>query len=83
MLRFMQVHGNVCMRAVVVTPTLDWRLHGFDLLSEHAAAGDSSGNWALPATSWMVPSQYKAAEVGRGEWQVGASNPLSILWHPA
>ena len=58
------------MRAVVVTPTLDWRLHGFDLLSEHAAAGDLSGNWALPAISWLVPAQYKAAEVARAEWQV-------------
>lgn len=64
------MHGNVCMRAVVVTSTLDWRLHGFDLLSDHSAAGDVSGNWALPATSWMVPSQYKAAEVARAEWQV-------------
>ena len=59
------------MRAVVVTPTLDWRLHGFDLLSEHTAAGDpESGNWALTAASWMVASQYKPAEVGRSDWQV-------------
>ena len=65
-----QVHGNVCMQAVVVTPTLDWRLHGLDLLSEHAAAGDASDGWALAASSWMVASQYKPAEVGRSDWQV-------------
>jgi hypothetical protein len=30
-----QIHGNICLDAVVVTETLDWKLHGFDLLSEH------------------------------------------------
>lgn len=29
-----QVHGNICAAAVVVTPTLDWKLHAFDVLSE-------------------------------------------------
>ncbi|GKC03783.1 N-terminal kinase-like protein [Tanacetum coccineum] len=28
------VHGNVCLESVVVTPTLDWKLHAFDALSE-------------------------------------------------
>jgi hypothetical protein len=27
------------MAAVVVTDSLDWKLHGFDLLSEHALTG--------------------------------------------
>lgn len=31
-----QIHGNMCMAAVVVTDSLDWKLHGFDLLSEAA-----------------------------------------------
>lgn len=31
----LQIHGNVRHRAVVVTATLDWKLHGFDLCSEH------------------------------------------------
>lgn len=30
----MQVHGNVCLASVVVTQTLDWKLHAFDVLSE-------------------------------------------------
>lgn len=30
----MQVHGNVCLSSVVVTQTLDWKLHAFDVLSE-------------------------------------------------
>ncbi|KAH0881976.1 LOW QUALITY PROTEIN: hypothetical protein HID58_058072, partial [Brassica napus] len=29
-----KVHGNVCLATVVVTPTLDWKLHAFDVLSE-------------------------------------------------
>jgi len=28
------VHGNVCLASVVVTATLDWKLHGLDVLSE-------------------------------------------------
>lgn len=39
-----QIHGNVCLASVVVTEALDWKLHGFDLLGEHAAvAGCGSG----------------------------------------
>jgi SCY1-like protein 1 len=30
----LQVHGNVCLASVVVTATLDWKLHGLDVLSE-------------------------------------------------
>lgn len=30
----LQVHGNVCLASVVVTQTLDWKLHAFDVLSE-------------------------------------------------
>lgn len=37
----LQIHGHLCMAAVVVTDTLDWRLHGFDLTSEHALTGQS------------------------------------------
>lgn len=54
-----QIHGNVCMAAVVVTESLDWRLHGFDLLSEHSGTADMP----LLNASWMVGSQYKPGEV--------------------
>jgi SCY1-like protein 1 len=59
------------MSAVVVTSTLDWKLHGFDLLSEHALPGD----FALRATSWMVPAQYQAGEVARQEWDTIRQSP--------
>ena len=47
------------MAAVVVTDQLDWRLHGFDLLSEHAGGGELP----LINASWMVGQQYKPGEV--------------------
>ena len=53
------------MRAVVVTPTLDWRLHGFDLLSEHAPAAAAGAEWPLMNAAWIVGAQYKPAEVRR------------------
>jgi hypothetical protein len=59
------------MAAVVVTESLDWRLHGFDLLSEAACQGD----FALRQASWMVPQQYKPAELGRSEWGAVADGP--------
>jgi len=55
-----QIHGNVCMAAVVVTEQLDWRLHGFDLLSEHAGG---PADMPLLNASWMVAQHYKPGEV--------------------
>ncbi|KAF5836824.1 kinase-like domain-containing protein [Dunaliella salina] len=65
------IHGNICMDAVVVTDTLDWKLHGFDLLSEHALPPDH----CLAHGTWLVGSQYKPAEVNRGGWDVVAQSP--------
>ncbi len=53
------------MGSVVVTDTLDWKLHGLDLVSEHQWSGDLP----LTSASWMVASQYKPAEVAKGDWQ--------------
>ncbi|KAF3772535.1 N-terminal kinase-like protein [Nymphaea thermarum] len=36
------VHGNVCVASVVVTSTLDWKLHAFDVLSEFDGNSESS-----------------------------------------
>ncbi|KAL3157198.1 hypothetical protein ABBQ38_001437 [Trebouxia sp. C0009 RCD-2024] len=58
------IHANICMRAVVVTETLDWRLHGLDLMTEHMATGDLP----LMSASWMVGAQYKPAEIAKCEW---------------
>lgn len=60
----LQIHANICMRAVVVTETLDWRLHGLDLMTEHMATGDLP----LMSASWMVGAQYKPSEIAKCEW---------------
>ncbi|KXZ49263.1 hypothetical protein GPECTOR_22g856 [Gonium pectorale] len=65
------IHGNICMAAILVTASLDWKLSGFDLLSEHALPPDH----ALQNASWMVGNQYKPAELGRSEWAVIQQGP--------
>ena len=67
----LQIHANICMRAVVVTETLDWRLHGLDLMTEHMATGDLP----LMSASWMVGAQYKPSEIAKCEWSVIQQGP--------
>lgn len=62
------VHGAVCMAAVAVTQTLDWKLHGFDVMSDHQFA--SQYDLPLTAAAWLVPQQFKPGEVAKGDWQV-------------
>ncbi len=66
-----QIHGHLCLSAIVVTDSLDWKLHGFDLLSEHVLQGD----FALQHASWMVPNQYKPSEVARMDWGAVREGP--------
>ena len=73
----LQIHGNICMRAIVVTQSLDWRLHGFDLLSEHQPA--TGFEWPLMAATWMVGAQYKPAEVRRMRAGLLATHLRSIF----
>ncbi|RWW06755.1 hypothetical protein BHE74_00033568 [Ensete ventricosum] len=42
-----EVHGNVCLASVVVTPTLDWKLHAFDVLSEFDGNNEASNSAML------------------------------------
>lgn len=62
------VHGAVCLAAVAVTQTLDWKLHAFDLVSEHQFA--NAYDLPLAAAAWLLPPQYKAGEIAKGDWQV-------------
>ena len=66
------IHGAVSMPAVVVTHTLDWKLHGFDLVSDHHFA--SQYDLPLTAAKWLVPQQYQPGEVAKGDWQVGGQH---------
>jgi SCY1-like protein 1 len=65
------IHGGISLDAVVVTATLDPKLHGFDLLSELSLPGD----FPLQQASWAVADQYKPAELARGEWEVIRQSP--------
>ncbi|KAK8575794.1 hypothetical protein V6N12_063449 [Hibiscus sabdariffa] len=45
------VHGNVCLESVVVTQTLDWKVHAFEVLSEYDGAnGTATGPLLLGET---------------------------------
>jgi len=70
------IHGNVCSRSVMVTDTLDWKLHAFDLTTEHALVAQISAGPPLLASSWLVAPQYKSGELGRSEWDVIAGGPV-------
>lgn len=48
----------------MVTDTLDWRLHGLDLMTDHQATGDLP----LMSASWMVGAQYKPSEIAKSDW---------------
>lgn len=72
------VHGNVCLASVVVTPTLDWKLHAFDVLSEFDGGNDASSGQMLQY-AWLVGSQYKPMELAKSDWDaIKKSPPWSI-----
>ncbi|GMH33401.1 hypothetical protein BSKO_01235 [Bryopsis sp. KO-2023] len=65
------IHGNVCMASVVVTETLDWKLHGFDMLSDL-----SSVEYApIRDYAFLIGDQYKSAEIAKGEWAAIPQQP--------
>jgi hypothetical protein len=50
------VHGNVCLASVVVTATLDWKLHGLDVLSEFDGANPAASGPMLVSSSHLFSS---------------------------
>uniref|UniRef100_A0A061S498 SCY1-like protein 1 n=1 Tax=Tetraselmis sp. GSL018 TaxID=582737 RepID=A0A061S498_9CHLO len=66
------VHGNICLAAIVVTPTLDWKLHGLDLMTEHAMPERPP---PLAAASFLVGAQYLPGEVGKSDWDAISQGP--------
>ncbi|PIA27879.1 hypothetical protein AQUCO_07400010v1 [Aquilegia coerulea] len=68
------VHGNVCVASVVVTPTLDWKLHAFDVLSEFDGNNEAS---TVPVLQfeWLVGSQYKPMELVKSDWVAVRKSP--------
>lgn len=61
------VHANVCLASVVVTPTLDWKLHAFDVLSEFDGNKEASSGSMLQY-AWLVGTQYKPMELVKSDW---------------
>ncbi|KAF8104672.1 hypothetical protein N665_0170s0047 [Sinapis alba] len=68
------VHGNVCLASVVVTPTLDWKLHAFDVLSEFDGSNESASGPMLPF-EWLVETQYKPMEMVKSDWVAIRKSP--------
>jgi SCY1-like protein 1 len=68
------VHANVCVESVVVTQTLDWKLHAFDCLSEFDGANEASTGPMLQY-QWLVGSQYKAIELVKSDWSTIRKSP--------
>ncbi|KAL9232799.1 hypothetical protein vseg_007865 [Gypsophila vaccaria] len=68
------IHGNVCLASVVVTQTLDWKLHAFDVLSEFDGNKESSSVPMLP-NEWLVGTQYKPMELTKSDWVAIRNSP--------
>ncbi|XP_009798481.1 uncharacterized protein [Nicotiana sylvestris] len=72
------VHGNVCVASVVVTQTLDWKLHAFDVLSEFDGNNESSVGPMLQY-DWLIDAQYKPMEMLKSDWtSIRKSPPWAI-----
>ncbi|XP_019052793.1 PREDICTED: probable inactive serine/threonine-protein kinase scy1 isoform X2 [Nelumbo nucifera] len=68
------VHGNVCLSSVVVTQTLDWKLHSFDVLSEFDGKNEASTGPMLQY-EWLIGSQYKPMELSKSDWALIRKSP--------
>lgn len=68
------VHGNVCLTSIVVTQTLDWKLHAFDVLSEFDGNLEAS-NGSMLQYEWLVGSQYKSMELAKSDWALIRKSP--------
>ncbi|XP_075514198.1 uncharacterized protein LOC142549241 [Primulina tabacum] len=68
------VHGNVCMASVVVTQSLDWKLHAFDVLSEFDGNSEAASGPMLQY-EWLISSQYKSMELAKSDWAAVRKSP--------
>ncbi|XP_020597664.1 probable inactive serine/threonine-protein kinase scy1 [Phalaenopsis equestris] len=72
------VHGNVCLTSIVVTQTLDWKLHAFDVLSEFDGSIEAP-NESMLQYEWLIGSQYKPMELAKSDWvSIRKSPPWAI-----
>ncbi|KAK2450460.1 N-terminal kinase protein [Trifolium repens] len=71
---FLNNDCNVCLASVVVTQTLDWKLHAFDVLSEFDGSNETSSTQMLQY-AWLVATQYKSMELAKSDWAVIKKSP--------
>ena len=62
------VHGAIGLSSIVVTENLEWKIAGFDLVSELNEIGRGvNGQASIVHGAYMVPDQYKLDEYRRGD----------------
>jgi hypothetical protein len=70
------------MAAVVVTDTLDWRLHGFDLLSEHSLPGEQRSLFVAAAATLVACLLASGTGNHRGGGDMGGAMIFFCLCTP-
>ncbi|KAK1373965.1 putative inactive serine/threonine-protein kinase scy1 [Heracleum sosnowskyi] len=69
------VHANVCLESVVVTQTLDWKLHAFDVLAEFDGKSQAASMGPMLQYEWLIGSQYKPMELVKSDWTTIRKSP--------
>jgi SCY1-like protein 1 len=70
------VHGAIGLSSIVVTENLEWKIAGFDLVSELQEIGKGvNGSASIVHGAYLVPDQYKPDEYRRGDWQSVPEGP--------
>ncbi|KAL1827445.1 hypothetical protein ACET3Z_005857 [Daucus carota] len=69
------VHANVCLESVVVTQSLDWKLHAFDVLSEFDGNNQGASTGPMLQYEWLVGTQYKPMELVKSDWTTIRKSP--------
>ncbi|GAY53938.1 hypothetical protein CUMW_152800 [Citrus unshiu] len=73
------VHGNVCLSSVVVTQTLDWKLHAFDVLSEFDGNNEAA-NGPMLLIGCLIYELFSGMRLSKTEeLRNTASIPKSLL----
>ena len=70
------VHGQVCVPAIFVDRGMDWKLGGFEMLTE-ASAADAEYFAMCKET---LPRFYQSPELGRGQVDVLSRIPVAADW---
>ena len=70
------VHGQVSVPAIFVDKGMDWKLGGFELLVEAAAADEAYFTMAQE----VLPKRYQSPELVRGKHDVLKSIPVAADW---